>query len=323
MTLKKQKVDSGEFDNISITAFRIISILNMLLVEPLSDEEINQKLQENIKGARSLSKDTISIYINTLRAIGCEITRSSKKNNYKYVLKSHPFNLNLSNEEVNTFIEMKKYISSLGNWKLSLETDDLLNKIVDIITPENKKKYLDLKSIVLCREINIENLLNELNLIENYCNKNSDILIIYDSPSSGEKNIYLKAEKITLENGAFYLWGYNYELDETSYLRFDRIKSVEPAIMKERKEKEGFMVKYKLTGISAYSFHPCPSCRIIEKKRDNELVIEAKVTNKFKFIQEIMSYGFDCTVLSPETIRQEVIQKLKMMIETNKDVFTL
>jgi len=113
MALESNKPVSKEFDNISITAFRIISMLNMLLQEPLSDDELNEKLQTNIQGSRNLSKDTICIYINTLRAIGCEISRPSKKNEYKYVLKTHPFKLIISNDEISTIIEVRKYISSL------------------------------------------------------------------------------------------------------------------------------------------------------------------------------------------------------------------
>lgn len=328
MALKKQKTDLREFDNISITAFRIIAILNMLLEEPLNDDEINQKLSEAVRDTRTLSKDTIYIYINTLKAVGCNITRSSKKNNYKYMLKSHPFKLNLSGDEINTLIDIKKYISSLEDWKLSFETGTLTDKILEIASPKDKQTFLSLKSKVLCREMNIENPFQELNLIEKYCKNNDDLSIVYDSPNSGEKVINLKAEKITLENDTFYLWGYNYNIDETSYLRIDKIKSIKSIILEKTKEDEnvkkdkGFDVKYKLTGLSAHFFVRSSSCKILEKKK-NELIIQTKVFNKFKFIQDILSYGFDCTVISPENIRMEIIQRLKLMSEANNNVYTL
>ena len=315
MAFENKKLDSKNLDNISITAFRILSILNILLKEPLSDDDINKKLQENIEGARNLSNDTICIYINTLRSLGCEILRPSKNTGYKYVLKTHPFKLNLSIDEINTIIEIRKYISTLGNWKLAVEIDDLFNQIFDTINSESKKIFLSVKKAVLCREVNIENILPELNLIEKYCAQNTDIMLIYNSPNSGEKEICLNAEKLTLENSSFYLWGYNYELDETLYLRLDRIKSIKVINIKGKsKSSKGFDVKYKLTGGSIFSFVPSESEKILEKN-DTELIIQAKVKNKFKFIQNALSYGADCTVISPENIRKEMISKLKMMAE--------
>jgi predicted DNA-binding transcriptional regulator YafY len=323
MLFENKKRDFKDFDNICITAFRILSILNSFLKEPLSDDDINQKLQENIEGYKNLSKDTVCIYINTLRAIGCEILRPSKNNGYKHVLKSHPFKLNLSRDEINTIIEIRKYISTLGDWKLAIEIDDLLNQIFNFTNPESKNFFLDLKKTILCREVNIENILPELNLIEKYCNQNKDIMLIYNSPNSGEKEIYIKAEKLTLENGSFYVWGYNYELNQTLYLRLDRIKSIKVVNIREKnKNNISFEVKYKLTGSSAFSFVPSKSDNILNKN-DAGLVIQSKVVNKFKFIQDVLSYGPDCTVISPENIRKEVISRLKLMSEAYQNVNTM
>jgi len=315
MTIENRKLTSKNIDNISITAYRILSILNILLKEPLSDHDINQKLQENIEGSRNLSNDTLCIYINTLRSLGCDISRPSKNTGYKYVLKSHPFKLNLTKDEINTIIEIRKYISTLGNWKLVVEIDDLFNEIFNALNSESKKIFLSTKKSVLCREVNIENILPELNLIEKYCAQNTDIIVLYDSPNSGEKEICLNADKLTLENDSFYLWGYNYELNETLYLRLDKIKSIRAVNIKGKgKNSKGIEAKYKLTGDSILTFVPAENEKILEKN-DTELIISAKVKNKFKFIQNALSYGFDCQILSPESLRKEIIFRLKSMAE--------
>lgn len=322
MESEHKKLDYKSFDNISITAFRIITILNLLLTEPLNDEEINKKLAEKIEGSRYLSNDTICIYINTLRAIGCEISRPSKKNNYKYVLKYHPFKLNLSLDEINTILEIRKYISVQENWKLAVEIDYLFNQILNFISTESKKNFLSMKQTTLCREVNIDNILPEVNLLEKYCSDNRDLLIVYNSLNSGEKEIYLNAEKLTLENGSFYLWGFNYELNETLYLRLDRIKSMKVINICKGKQNSKFIeVLYRLSGNSALSFVPSENAIIIEKNdADNELIVLAKVKNKFRFFQDMLYFGPDCTILSPEAVKKEFICKLKAMAETHFDV---
>ena len=145
-------------------------------------------------------------------------------------------------------------------------------------------------------------------------------MLIYNSPNSGEKEICIKAEKLTHENGSFYLWGYNDELKETLYLRLDRIKSIKTVNIKEKnKINKTFEVKYKLIGNSAFSFVPSESEKILEKN-DTYLIVQAKINNKFKFIQNTLSYGSDCIIISPDNIRKEIIFKLKMMAEIHKDV---
>jgi len=304
-----------KLDNISLTAFRIIEILNGLLEAPLNDEEINERLKENIEEARSLSRDTICIYINTLRAIGCEISRPSKNNDFKYVLKSHPFKITIEDSEIATIMEVRKYISTLGDWKLVIEIDDLFNEIINIIDPESKNKFLAERRTVLCRESSLDNILTELTLLESYCKQNKDIIVVYNSPHSGEKEIYLNAERLTLENSSFYLWGYNYQRNETVYLRLDRIKEIKAVSLKEQTpNNKGIDVKYKLTGDSAFTFMADESQeeKVIHNE-NGELIIHAKVKNKFKFIQQMLAYGRDCTIISPKKFQKQILEKLKTM----------
>lgn len=319
MTLNLNKYNHKDPDNISVTAYRIISIFNMLLEAPCDDEEINERLQQDILGARSLSKDTFYIYINTLRAIGCVISRPSMVNNYKYVLKSHPFNLILNDEEINALVEIRKYIATLDDWKLLVNVDRLYNNIIENLEAEEKKKFT--QSIKSClRDIEVNHQAELINVLEKYCSKNRTLMINYMSPDSGEKTMEMIVDKLTYENGAFYLWGYNTEQDDTQYIRVDRIKEINAVNIKNNQYiPKIYCVNYKLTGIHSFMFTPDENEIIIEKN-DNYVIIEAKIQSKFKFIQRILSYGNDCIVISPDIIRKEVISKLKLILNSYKQI---
>ncbi|HSA07691.1 MAG TPA: WYL domain-containing protein [Candidatus Gastranaerophilales bacterium] len=308
---EKQKLN--KLDNISVTAFRIISILNMLLKGPCNDAQINEKLREDIEESRELSKDTICIYLNTLRILGCEITRPTKKNNYKYILKSHPFKMTLSKNEIETLVDIRKFVSDLNEWKTALETDRILHSLLNYLCDDAKIFFLNAKKSSLKREVNSENFFHEIKQLESYCKQNKVITLLYNSPEAGEKNITLVSEKITMENGAFYLWGYSEELETTMYLRIDRILDIKSiSLHKNFIKPKAVIVRYKLSNC-------CPlSCGIAEnesilEKTSNELIIEAAVTNKFKFFQKILSYGHKCTIISPEEIKNEIVIKLEKM----------
>ncbi len=313
MQERSEKFKQGKFDNISITAFRIISILNMLLKNPCDDKQINRELTQNIEGARELSKDTICIYLNTLRSLGCEITRPTKNNGYKYILKSYPFKLFLTKNEIDTLIEARKYISVLGEWKTALKIDRVFNNLLNYFHPDTKNFFLSARKFTLKREINTKSFFHEIKQLENYCKHNKLITLVYNSPKSGGENITIRSEKITLENGAFYLWGYSQELETTMYLRIDRILDIKSvSVCRENIKSIALKVRYKLAEACPLSCSLPENESIIEKNSDG-LIIEADVANKFKFFQKILSYGDKCTILYPPEIKDEIVAKLKKM----------
>lgn len=317
MTSGCERNDLKAWDNISVTAYRIISIFNMLLDGPCSDEKINEKLQEDIIGARTLSQDTIYIYINTLKALGYIITRPSKNNNYKYILKSHPFMLNFIDEEIATLVEIRRYLSNLDDWKLMVKADKLYNSIIENLNLENKKLFTQMLKDCL-RNNETGQRTHLINLIEKYCDKKRTLMVNYVSPESGEKRIQIISDKLVYENGAFYLWGYS-ELGESLYLRVDRIKEIEAVNIKtSRHDPKIFRVQYKLTGTQALIYNPADNETIVDKN-ENGVLIDAMIQSKFKFIQRILSYGSDCTIISPDNIKKEVITKLKSIINSYKN----
>lgn len=309
------QINIKDLDNISVTAYRIISIFNMLLENPCSDKDINENLQNDIVGSKSLSQDTICIYMNTLRILGCIISRPSRTNNYKYVLKSHPFKIELSDDEMDFLIEIKKILSVSEDWKLMLNIDNLINNILNNLPPEHKKKFLQRQKSVL-RNVEISNQIQLINLLEQYCAKKRTLFISYYSSDENEKSFEITVDKLSYENGALYLWGYNQLIEEVQCLRVDRIREVKIVSLRSKKALPTVVtIRYKLTGLSAKIYSASEDERIIEKNED-DVIIEVKTKSKFKIMQRVLAYGADCTVLNPLSFRNDVLNKLKLMLSS-------
>jgi predicted DNA-binding transcriptional regulator YafY len=305
----------SELDNISVTAFRIISIINMLLKNPHDEKEINEELVRQIEGSRELSKDTICIYLNTLRLLGCEISRPTKNSNYKYVMKTHPFKISLTKSEAETLIEIKKYISMLENWELSLDTYELYENLMKYFDTETRNLFAITKKNFMRKEVFTDTIFKDIKLLEKYCKQNKILTLLYDSPESGPKTIVVNAKKITFENGAVYLWGYNEKIKSDMYLRIDRILKIKSVSFNESQVIPNyFVVKYKITGSGFFSFVISENESIIQKN-SQEIIVKAQVTNKFKFIQKVLSYGSECSIIEPESFRQEILLKLTTMLQ--------
>lgn len=308
-----------QLDNVSLTAYRVIAILLMLKERPHTEVEINERLKDSIASSRVLSRDSIWLYINTLKVLGCNITRPTKNNGYKYILKDHPFNLHLTELELKSLLEVRKYISSISDWQLSCNYDKFLSTLCKLL-PESDKKILTEYCKSNFREINYtlkQDLIAEL---EYYCSNNDCILIVYNSLSGKSTEIKLFAEKLKYENGALYIWGYNATLEEYQYLRVDRIDSVAKTDLQDvTLNKTSVDVIFKLYGIHIVSYNPEEDEEVLSRNADS-IVIKHKLKNKFKLIQKILSFGRDCEILEPRQLQKDLIKKLKLMKKNYKEI---
>ncbi len=306
------KKDKKFFENISLTAYRVIKLFVLLLESPMSEDEIKQVLKDEAEDKKLLSSDTVGIYINTLKSIGCKITRPSKSNNFKYILMDTPFKLNLNKDEVLSLIKVKKYIAGFDDWKLFQSTDEVISKIFTVLNDESQSRLKNVTKL-LKRDNSAKVSTKLLRTLENYCFHNRTLHINYHSPESGEKILQITAEKISFENNAYYLWGINTRSKETQYIRIDRIKEIKAVDIRTSNIKPDiYTAVYKIRGAASKTFMPEDTEKIVETK-DNEITVSAVVQNKFRFVQKMLSYGDECTVISPELLKNEVVQKLKSM----------
>lgn len=300
-------------ENLSLTAYRILMIFELLNQSRYGNDDINRALASRIQNFKPLSDDTIGIYINTLRELGCCIPRPSKKTEFKYQMLSHPFSLKFDESDIKFLIELKKLISVCCDWRLVANTDRLIDKILNFISPEKKKSYLALKKNLI-RDISSAYQSKLLDMLDLYCSKKRTLIVSYDSVQNKNKEIKIVAEKLSYQNGAFYLWGYNPEYEESQYLRVDRINEISAINISGITLKPSIITAvYRLGGTSASVFCPDEDETVIEKRENGEIIIESKVKNRFWFYQKILSFGADCTVIYPETIRREIVKKLRLL----------
>ena len=92
--------EKSDISQISLTGVRAIALIGLLAIEPKSMEEIREKFLEYNIMEESQPDDVIRVDLNTIRSMGCEISRPTQKNNFKYVLNRHPFTLNLKKENI-------------------------------------------------------------------------------------------------------------------------------------------------------------------------------------------------------------------------------
>lgn len=289
------------------TGYRMIKILELLIEKPCSCQEINEEFQRDIHLKKEVSDDMICMYINSLRKIGCDISRPSKSNSFCYKLNSHPFAFKISKKDSKMLEEVLKNLIKSNNWQLLIEVCEFFKEIKNFCAKDSDMNFLRTISTFLKIDFDLVKKLNY------FCEKEKFIVLEYQSPNSGLKEIGLYARNISLENSKLYLWGYSLELNELQYLRLDRIKEIKIIGFKENNIKAKKITKtvYKLLNMEDFS--PDENQKIIQNT-GKEILIEEEIENRFKFVQKVLSYGSKCIVLEPQDIRTEIVSTIERML---------
>ncbi len=290
---------------ISLTGVRAIVLLALLNIKPCSFEEIKEFLIQSNIVTREYSIDTIRIDLNTLKYIGCDISKATKRTNNTYILRSHPFQLELSEDDVNVLAKIYKGIyKNLGIDRL-LEYDNLFEKLSDIVKDEKIKEAL--KGISILKGLDkqlIQELLSD-------SRKHTRLTISYLSGSTKATEYDITIEKLGFRSDKLYIYCFNHTINKRTFLNFSRLQKVLlRQLRSENIKSDDVIVEFNLKNHSNYLLEEDEE---IISKKDNTATIRGKYYTDFIALQRILSFGPDCVILSPEGLKEQLIEKLKSM----------
>lgn len=309
--MKKIECDSGTNKNIwiSITGYRTLLVYKSLLEKGRSVNELIEILSNNKNTNKAVSKDTVRITINTLKASGCDISRPIKSNGYKYELIKHPFVLMLSEEQFNQFIKLRSRFAAEATYDKVFTLNSLYDKFFNLT--QNDEYITILKESAPLLGVNLD-------IVREFAGpklKNKKVNIHYDSPTYGEEDIDIIPQRLSYENAKLYLCCFIYKYGQFSILNLDRIMKINNvSLSKFSKEEIYYDVYYKLTGESLTAFVPETYEEVVERGEDY-IVVNAKVANEFCFIQRILLFGRDFRIISPDFFKEKLINKIKQIRE--------
>ena len=178
----------------SFTGFKSIIIFSLLLEGPKSYQELRTAIENHEYLHESVSIDTLRIYLNSLRKIGCKISKYTKGGITRYSIDSHPFELKITKEQAQSIIKVFKAIYQSIDISDLLSLQKFFDKFSNFITNEDLK--IKLKNISPLHNINPE-IIQDL---MTYSGSNTEIIIYYNSLTSGKKNINIIVDKLEVSN---------------------------------------------------------------------------------------------------------------------------
>lgn len=305
MFLSEEKL---EVTQISLTGTRALALIGLLIIEPRTFEEIKAAFIDMGIFSENNSDDILRIDLNTIKKMGCELSRPCLSNGYKYSLKKHPFSLTLNKDDVKLLKRAYMKVKDSSNIETLLAYDDLFRKIADHVYDEEIKEQL--LGISILKYYNV----NELKELYLDCQTKKTLELIYKSLEM-KKDVpkKIRAEKIFFQNDKLYLCGYDCNIEKTTVLLYKRIKTIISRKFEEKLIKTtDVVISFILKDLENETLNE-NEYLVSSDERGN--LIKGVYFNEFFAIQRILSFGPKCIVIEPIEIRNKVIEKLKEMKE--------
>ena len=313
MTLFIKKAEKDDLCQISLTGIRSLVLLGLLIKAPRSLEDIREAfIKYNIMDS-SNSDDILRIDLNTLKTMGCEISRADRRTNNKFVLLNHPFKICITEEEISVLKRAYNKFKQTVDFETLIQFDELLKKVSDYMQDNDlKEELLGISSLKYFPK-------ETLKALRSACENKNSVTIQFKKPT--EKNaveLELVAEKVVLQNDKLYLYGVDKKTKESIYLNVKRILKL--LSIKESDEDitaKTFTTKFYIKEFGVSGLDDCE--KILSGSLQEGFIIEGQYHNEFYATQRILSFGSNCKIIEPESFKEKIVVILKKMRDIYND----
>lgn len=300
------KTNTITYNLISFTGFKALIIFSLLLESPKSYEDIRDYFANHDYIKETISVDTIRVYLNSLKRIGCIISKTKRSEGSKYILVSHPFELAIAPEQIKSISKIYKTISKTVEIEELIMLEKFFRKIAKYIKNPEFIETFERISILTGLDLDL------LEQLLEFCKTKSQIVLQYNSPRSGHKEIELICDKIAFENNKLYIYGTSIDFNQYGYFLISRIMKInEVKPETQRPDIKEHVIKYELIA-NPQEVQLKDNEKILDVN-NNHVIVEIKSSNKFILRQRILSFGNICTVLEPADFKNEIITTLQKM----------
>jgi predicted DNA-binding transcriptional regulator YafY len=309
------------------TAYRIFKLLQWLIDAPLSVEALNRKFCDDPQIGKPLSSDSIWLYINTLKALGCRIRRPSPRNGFQYEMLSHPFGLMLNEGQLETLAQAKAFAQQKLDHQEMRILDGLFKKMVeysDCPDPGRAVEHLFSQS----RSFDYQNRESYIFALETAIAEEQILSLRYLSPMKGKEKLVFLPMAIFYEQGVVYIRGERPENDSSSSLRLDRILGIEVikdtellVALKARRQHTTAVTLHILAkagerfdGLKLGENQGIYEERICYEERGGYYEVTLQARDFFYLKQRLLACGLPFRIVTPLPFKEDVTQTLQSML---------
>lgn len=303
--------------NFNQTAYRILVLLRWLVEKPLTFEEINDRFTSAPWVGKKVSKDTLWLYINTLKALGCKISRPTSKNGYRYRLAYHPFSYFITSQDIQTLKEVLLHVDERVDYWDVLHFCKWLQKIFHH-TANKDRQALEKQFFSEVRLLAMDTLEQRIYELEQYCQAQQLLHVQYYSSEKGLRTMTLLPHKIFHHRSILYLLGQSPDWENSSMLRLDKIERIIPvddaethqALVQKQYQKQLFVLR--ILNCSPEQYEPLGDNdeALADPLGADQVIVKIRTDNEFLLKQKLLASGYQFQIVSPPGFRRDLQQTL-------------
>ncbi|MCA9799439.1 MAG: WYL domain-containing protein [Cyanobacteria bacterium HKST-UBA04] len=300
------------------TVYRIIKLMQWMSCQPLSQEQINECFLADPMIQRSVSQDTIGLYMNTLRAVGCQVERPKPSNNYCYTLSYHPFSYCLDEETLQFLFQLVQYVDDTMGCRDMLHRQQFVWRVIEGSANTNRKA-LKQQFLDRLRIRNLDQLQTTVAELESHCHLPCVLEVAYQSPNKSRVVRYVLPEKLMCWNDTIYLKCYMLDYDGCVMLRVDRIDEVRVVdhaqaqqMLAELCQKQSQQEEVWVRFINCYASdlnmldYLDVADVTVDPTDEAHCLVKFCTSNLFFLKQALLESGYRFQVIYPDGFRQEM-----------------
>ncbi|WP_373532439.1 helix-turn-helix transcriptional regulator [Vampirovibrio sp.] len=311
------------------TAYRIFKLLQWLIDAPLTVEALNQKFINDPSIGKAVSSDSVWLYINTLKALGCVIRRPSPRNGFAYEMLSHPFNLTMDEAQLETLAQAKIIAQRHFAHPEMLALDSLLRKLVSQGSLNGFPELVE-RLFVQSRSLDSQECRQRIEQLERAMLEESLLEVTYVSPLKGEEVFQFLPESLFYRQGVVYVRGERPEYPDPSSLRVDRMLGLAPLsndplraeLVARQHKKTEVSLKVMVSSPQAFQgFCLDPNQGVYQESRlwvDGSrpyYEVRLLVRDFFYLKQTLLSLGLPFVVMAPAFFKEDLLTTLRGMLD--------
>lgn len=318
---------------VPLTFWRTLHLFNQLLHQPLSLKEAAAHLATLAPDEPPLSEDTLQVYFNTLRAVGCEIGRPGAASDFRYQMADHPFRAQVSLQQVQGLASLRRWVERHQDFETTLIWDDLVARLLDgcQLTERVPAVELFLTYLAQARSVDYRPWKLWIDQLRSACMDERLMRVTYRS-ARGEPHVYpYLPVDLRFENGAPFIFGLTANYPDMVSLRLDRItalsdwpdsaeaRQLNPALVARKYDPPRFQLR--VHGLSAALWQPLGlNETVTPAPTEGNLDLTVATHETFTLRQKLMALGRPVSVYSPDWFRDSLREQFQAMATLYRDV---
>lgn len=300
------------------TAYRVLQLLRWLSAESLTFEQINDRFAADALIGKPVSPDSLWFYLNTLKALGCIISRPSPRNRFCYHIQFHPFTYRLTDKDLEVLNHTLMVIDDANYWDVQY-FNQWLHKIFDHVSNEDRTDlarqfFRDTRSVSCQLDSMVQR-------FEQHAKSHDLLIVTYISPQQGAEEKIFLPKRLFCHQNIIYILGHTHDREGSSMLRLDRVSQVRTLahpelrhqLLQKQLEKPVYLIRifncahnrYEALGENEETFR--------DPFQEEHLIVKFRCDNPFLLRQKLLSSEYYFQVIYPQQFQQDLQQTLYEM----------